>query len=198
MGLEAARHFTRLNAEKVILGVRSVEKGEAAKESIEGSTKRPGVVEVWQLDLSSYESTRQFANRAAGLSRLDALVENAGVAKATWSLAEDNETTITVNVVNTVFLALLLLPKLRDTASRFNVLPRLTFVNSELHFLSLCSERKYPKILEATADRNRSVMIDRCATLSILARSRLTCQIQPVKTFPGALYSGASTAFGRE
>lgn len=56
LGLEAARHFTRLNAERVILGVRNLEKGEAAKNSIEESTNRKGAVEVWQLDLTSYES----------------------------------------------------------------------------------------------------------------------------------------------
>lgn len=46
LGLEAARHFTRLNAAKVILAVRSISKGEAAKQSIESSTKRTSVVEV--------------------------------------------------------------------------------------------------------------------------------------------------------
>ena len=34
LGLEAARHFTRLNAAKVILGCRSVSKGEEAALSI--------------------------------------------------------------------------------------------------------------------------------------------------------------------
>lgn len=80
LGLEASRHFTRLNAAKVILAVRNVEKGQQAKQSIEQATQRHGVVEVWPLDLSSYESTKQFAHRVEGLERLDALVENAGIA----------------------------------------------------------------------------------------------------------------------
>ncbi|KAF5988825.1 retinol dehydrogenase 12 [Fusarium bulbicola] len=46
LGLEAARHFVRLDAELVILAVRSLEKGEAAKASIEASTKRKNVVQV--------------------------------------------------------------------------------------------------------------------------------------------------------
>lgn len=78
LGLEAARHFVRLGAEKVILAVRSIEKGEDAKKNIEQSEKSSGVVEVWQLDLSSYESVKQFAKRADGLKRIDAVVENAG------------------------------------------------------------------------------------------------------------------------
>ena len=101
LGLEAARHLTRLNAEKVILAVRSLEKGEAAKKSIEESTGRTGVVEVWQMDLSSYESVKQFVKKAEGLKRLDAVVENAGIARDYYSTTEDNETTITtVCIVN--------------------------------------------------------------------------------------------------
>lgn len=95
LGLEAARHLTRLNAEKVILAVRSVEKGEAAKKSIEETTGRTGVVEVWQMDLSSYESVKQFVKKAEGLKRLDAIVENAGIARDYYTKLEGNESTIT-------------------------------------------------------------------------------------------------------
>lgn len=94
LGLEAARHFVRLDAKKVILAVRSVEKGDKAKKSIEESTQRSGVVEVWQLDLSSYESVKQFATKAQSLQRLDAVVENAGIATQTYRMLEDNEATI--------------------------------------------------------------------------------------------------------
>ncbi|KAK5275948.1 hypothetical protein LTR16_011942, partial [Cryomyces antarcticus] len=73
LGFEAAKHFVRLGAEKVVLGVRSLEKGEAAKKRIEGREKRSGVVEVWIVDLLSYESVKEFAKRADGLRRLDAV-----------------------------------------------------------------------------------------------------------------------------
>lgn len=78
LGKEAARHFVRLGAAKVILACRSVEKGEAAKKEIEAGEKREGVVEVWSLDLQSFDSVKEFAKRAEGLERLDAVVENAG------------------------------------------------------------------------------------------------------------------------
>ena len=39
LGKEAARHIARLGAETLILAVRSLEKGEAAKRDIEKSTK---------------------------------------------------------------------------------------------------------------------------------------------------------------
>ena len=93
LGLEAARHYVRLNAEKVILACRSMEKGEAAKQDIEATTKRNGVVEVWSLDLSSYDSVKAFAERAKSLKRLDSIVENAGISTMKYSSVGGNEST---------------------------------------------------------------------------------------------------------
>ena len=168
LGLEAARHLVRLNAEKVILAVRSTDKGEAARRSIEESTKRPGVVEVWSLDLSSYQSVRQFADRAKGLNRLDVLLENAGIATDTFALAEDDEATITVNVVSTFLLGLLLLPKLRETGQRFNILPRLVIVSSEVHFLTSFPERKSANIFETLNNKEQARMLDRYNVTKLL------------------------------
>lgn len=93
MGLETARHYVRLNAEKVILACRSLEKAEAAKKDIEASTKRPGATEVWQLDLGSYASVKQFVERAQSLKRLDSIVENAGISTTRYKSVEGNEST---------------------------------------------------------------------------------------------------------
>ena len=93
LGKEAARHYVRLNSEKVILACRSLEKGEAAKQEIEGTTKRTGVVEVWQLDLGSYESVKEFAERAKSLRRLDSIVENAGISTMKYKAVQGNEST---------------------------------------------------------------------------------------------------------
>ena len=93
LGKEAARHYVRLNAERVIIACRSLDKGEAAKKDIEASTGRKGAIEVWQLDLSSYESVKQFAARAKSLSRLDSIVENAGISTANYKSLEGNEST---------------------------------------------------------------------------------------------------------
>ena len=135
LGLEAARHFVRLNAAKVILAVRNLEKGEAAKQSILKSTKQPAdVIEVWALDLSIYQSIKDFAKRAQTLERLDVLVENAGIVTYKWTMMQDNESTITTNVVSPMMHAILLLPKLRETAVKFKTLPRLVFVTSFVHW----------------------------------------------------------------
>lgn len=78
LGKEAARHFVRLNASRVILACRTVSKGEAARADIEATTQRSGVVDVWPLDLEDYDSIRSFAQHAATLDRLDVMLENAG------------------------------------------------------------------------------------------------------------------------
>jgi len=110
-GKEATAHFVRLGAEKVIIAVRSLEKGEAAKLEVESVLNRTGVIEVLQLDLSKYTSVKTFAvDLAKKFDRIDHAVMNAGIATEDFETFEDNESTITVNVVSTFYLVLLLLP----------------------------------------------------------------------------------------
>ena len=146
LGKEAARHFAALNASTVILAVRSPEKGEAARKDIEASTSRAKVVKVMQLDMSSYSSVLDFASCASKeLSRIDIAVLNAGVSRGEWEVCEQDESTITVNVVSTFLLAFALLPKLRETAQKFNTRPTLTVVGSEVHEWATFDERKAPE-----------------------------------------------------
>lgn len=162
MGLEAARHFVRLNAAKVILAVRNLEKGEAAKKSIIESEKKPeAIVEVWHLDLSSYASTVAFAQRANGLARLDVLVENAGIYMYEFQMAENNESTITVNTISTFLLGFLLLPKLRETSVAHSRETVLTFTGSFVHFLTNFPERKANEIFVELAIKEKAKMNDR-------------------------------------
>ncbi|KAJ4354624.1 uncharacterized protein N0V89_006361 [Didymosphaeria variabile] len=151
LGLEAARDFTRNGASKVILAVRSLSKGEAAKRDIETSTGNKNV-EVWQLDQSSYQSVLDFADRAEKeLQRLDAVVLNAGISAPKWEVYEQDESTLTVNVVSTFLLLLALLPKLNDTANKFNTRPIVTVVASAMHGAARFAEKDAPegKIFEA-------------------------------------------------
>ncbi|KAI8966281.1 putative short-chain dehydrogenase/reductase family protein [Daldinia sp. FL1419] len=135
LGLEAAKHLVRVRAKKVIIAVRNLKAGEAAKAQIEASTNNRGIAEVWHLDLASFESVKDFANRATEkLDRIDGLIENASVALVKFSLTEGYESTVTINVLSTFLLAILLLPKMTDTAKRYNAQPRLTIVTSEAGF----------------------------------------------------------------
>ncbi|KAI4265513.1 MAG: hypothetical protein L6R38_009365, partial [Xanthoria sp. 2 TBL-2021] len=168
LGLEAARHYVRLGAAKVILAVRSLEKGEAAKNSLDRSENRPGVVEVWHLDLSSYDSVKQFAKRANHLPRLDVLLENAGIATGQFRISEDNESTITTNVVSTFLLALLLLPKLRESSTKFNTTPHLTIVTSEVHFFTNFPEKDSPNNFDTLNNPDTARMSERYGVSKLL------------------------------
>ncbi|KAK4690249.1 hypothetical protein P7C71_g6495, partial [Lecanoromycetidae sp. Uapishka_2] len=162
LGLESARHFVRLDAKKVILAVRDTAKGEAAKESILKSEKKTAdVVEVWKLDLSNYQSVKENARKAQSLDRLDILVENAGMVTFNWRMMEDNESSITTNVVSPMLHAILLLPKLRETAVKFGTLPRLVFVGSFVHWMTSFPERNEDHVFEALADEKKANMADR-------------------------------------
>lgn len=51
-------------------------------------------------------------------------------------MAEGHESSITINVIGTLLLAVLLLPKLMESAQRFNILPHLVIVTSEVGFMA--------------------------------------------------------------
>ncbi|KAH8811154.1 putative short-chain dehydrogenase [Xylogone sp. PMI_703] len=137
LGLETARHIVRLGAERLIMAARSVPKGEEARKSI--LTSNPSTsctIEVWPLDLASYASVISFAERAEReLTRLDCVIQNAGMAKMSFEMTEKDETNITVNVISTMLLTLLLLPKVKQTAKNENLemKPRITIVSSASH-----------------------------------------------------------------
>ncbi|KAF2702995.1 NAD(P)-binding protein [Pleomassaria siparia CBS 279.74] len=153
LGLESARHFARLGASTVILACRDTSKGEAARSDILSSlsqTSSPSKtttpdIQVWPLDLCSFSSVTHFCQRAEKeLDRIDVVMENAGIAIGEFVKADDAggfESTIAVNVVSTFLLALLLLPKLRTTAARFNVEPRVVVVSSDAHLFARFAER---------------------------------------------------------
>ena len=161
LGKEAVRHFVRLKAEKVIIAVRSIAKGEAAKAEIETESGRTGIIEVWELDLSHYASVKVFAKRAASLDCLDAAVLNAGIATEKYETLEDNESTITVNVISSVLLGLLLLPTLRSSAKKWGFEPSLTFVGSGVHAYTSFPERKTTNSIETLNNQEMAVMSDR-------------------------------------
>ncbi|KAI9726927.1 MAG: hypothetical protein M1828_000275 [Chrysothrix sp. TS-e1954] len=184
LGLEAARHFAQLSPRKLIIACRNVSAGEAAKESILASTLStstahkspaadPDAIEVWQLDLSSYASVQAFAARAENkLERLDVVVENAGIATQTFRLMEDNEATLTTNVVSTFLLALLLLPKMKHTAATHDTTPTLTVVSSDVHGWTTIPERAAlspgSNLFDALNDPSKAVMTQRYPVSKLL------------------------------
>lgn len=135
LGFEAAKHLVSLGASKVVLAVRNLEAGEKAKATIEADTGKTGVAAAWALDLANYDSVKAFAKRAiTELGRIDAVIENAAVAMAERHFAEGHLFPVTVNILSTLLLGVLLLPKLSESAKKFGILPHIAFVTSRAGF----------------------------------------------------------------
>ena len=84
------------------------------------------------------------AARVAKPERLDIAVLNIGVATEQFEISEDNENTLTVNVIS---ITLLLFPILRSTAEKYNIEPVIIIVGSErktLKSLATLNDRKQP------------------------------------------------------
>ncbi|KAF7865184.1 hypothetical protein EAF04_006161 [Stromatinia cepivora] len=114
LGLEAVRHLVRLGAATVVVGVRNLTSGYRALADIESSAGISGV--------------------AQKLERIDAVIENAAVASGERIMKEGHLITITVNVISTLLLGVLLLPKLKETGAWFGTLPHLVIVTSSVSF----------------------------------------------------------------
>ncbi|KAK3370059.1 putative short-chain dehydrogenase [Podospora didyma] len=147
LGKEAARHYARLGASRIILAVRSLDKGHDAKHDIEHTTQcGPNTLQVWQLDMASYSSVCQFAARVRSeLDRVDIALLNAGLAPARHAVAEGNEVLFTVNCISTVLLAVQLVPKLQATAARFSVRPVMCLTSSVAHTFTPFAEKSAPE-----------------------------------------------------
>ncbi|KAF3480834.1 uncharacterized protein GIQ15_06181 [Arthroderma uncinatum] len=161
LGLEAARYFLKLNASEVVLGVRTLSKGEKAVQNLEKSTGRAGLIRVFQIDMENSVSVREFAAAVSKLPRVDVLLLNAGKMEQKFYIAEEDESTITVNVVNTMLLALLLLPKLRSSAVDSGSIPRLCIVASDRHVMTNLPQWKTPNTFATLRKETRSGPDDR-------------------------------------
>ncbi|KAF1991457.1 NAD(P)-binding protein [Aulographum hederae CBS 113979] len=143
LGYEAALKLTQLSPSKVILAVRSLAKGQIAKEKIEALTGRKGVVEVWTLDMADYGSITAFAKRVGEeLEELDYAVLNAGVNLMEYRESKYGyEETIQINTLSTALLGLLLLPKLKATATKRKSKDSTDDEKPVLEFISSVSHR---------------------------------------------------------
>ncbi|VUC37205.1 unnamed protein product [Clonostachys rosea] len=161
LGLEAARHLIRLKASRIILGVRSMEKGAEAIKLLRGGmgdTSDACSLDMFELDMEKYSSVQIFAKSVATLGRVDGVLLNAGKVTQDFYLAEGNESTLTVNVTATFLLAILLLPILRQTAIETGSSPRLSIVTSDRHVESNLPEWKESNTFAALNDPNRAIM----------------------------------------
>ena len=138
IGLEAARQCVSLSAKLIILAVRTMAKGEAAKKDILATNPTSkSEVQIWELDMESFESVTAFGKRTQTLPQLDIAMLNAGVFKTEWTTSPSSgiESSLQVNHLSTALLSVLILPLLRKTAKNLGQPSRLTFTSSEVHMV---------------------------------------------------------------
>lgn len=114
--------------------MRSPEKGEAAAAKLRLPFPK-AVIEVWQLDMCSYDSIQAFARRVEShLSRIDIVILNAGLFGLSFKIVKStgHEETIQVNYLSTAFLAILLLPILKAKGPPGGQPAHLTIVSAAL------------------------------------------------------------------
>lgn len=183
LGFEAAKHFTRLEAARVILAVRSQAKGDAAKAAIEKATGRQNVVEVWLLEMDKFDSIKDFAVRCESLDRLDAVIANAGVLRTEYEETDGFEDSIKVNVIGPFLLALNLFPTMRKSGQTTGQTPRFAITTSLLHADAKLNERKQPDIFKALNTKATSNMKDRYNVSKLL-------EVMLVESFSEAMKQG--------
>ncbi len=109
LGFEAALKIYALGAECVVMGVRDISKGEAAKAEVEKRCPgieragREGVVrriKVWKCDMDDYSSILRFVEKVNALEKLDGVVLNAGIFGVSYELGKFSwEQVLQVNVL---------------------------------------------------------------------------------------------------
>ncbi|KAF9450190.1 NAD(P)-binding protein [Macrolepiota fuliginosa MF-IS2] len=143
IGFEAAQHFARMDVGRLILACRSREKGETAIERLNQATGY-SKAELWLVDLGDFASVGAFVDQALrDLERVDLLILNAAAAArmdGLFTATNDGwETSYELfsqsgQQSSSPLLALLMLPRVLETAKRHNTIPRIVVVSSDFHF----------------------------------------------------------------
>lgn len=132
IGFETALGLARTGC-RVILAVRSKERGEEAAQRIRQDTKNDKI-DVMSLDMNSLASVREFSQEFIARNLpLHILVHNAGAATKEVSINADGfETGMALNYLNVVLLTSLLLPVIKSSGPA-----RVVIVGSSAHFVGV-------------------------------------------------------------
>ncbi|TVY39467.1 Short chain dehydrogenase [Lachnellula occidentalis] len=155
-----------MNVSHLILACRSPEKGETARQEILASSRlsSPGKVYVWQLDMAEHSSVLAFGKRINNLTRLDSFIANAGIDAAQFVRAEGHESTLTVNVISTLLVAMLVISRLRESSKELGKPSHLVFTGSVVHVNAKHSHLCKPKqgqMFKNLDDENMADMANR-------------------------------------
>lgn len=126
IGFELASQLLSDASKHVLLGSRSVEKGEAAVKDLQ-ARNLPGTVELLQLDVTSEDSITRAAETVARThGRLDALVNNAAIGTPSASLAQQMAQIFQTNATGPLLMVEAFAPLLKKSIG----IPRIVNVTS--------------------------------------------------------------------
>lgn len=151
IGTEIVAQLLDREISTVILAVRNVAKGEAARNSLlaRPSVKKANpkpVIKVMELEVEDYASVQRFTKAfLAEHSELHLLLLNAGIGVLKRDLVSNgHEKHIQVNYLSNVLILLELLPLLNSTADKTGKPTRVTWTGSRMHHSSALAKGKVP------------------------------------------------------
>lgn len=147
LGFESARQFLSLGVSHLVMGVRSIDRGNEAAAKLRQANPSARI-DVWKLDMESYKSIQAFVQKCQqDLTRIDNVILNAGLSNLKYEIAPEtgHEKTVQVNHFGTALLGLLLLPVLKEKSKGLGYPPQMTVVNSLMaHLCKLPNKDQRP------------------------------------------------------
>ncbi|KAF4549226.1 Short chain dehydrogenase-like protein 9 [Elsinoe fawcettii] len=126
IGFELARQLLADSTKHILLGSRSLQRGEAAIKELE-SDKQPGTVELLELDVSQEDSINAAAKLVESKhGRLDALVNNAAIAMPEGTLSQQMQQCFLTNSIGPALMGDAFEPLLKKSIG----VPRILNVSS--------------------------------------------------------------------
>ena len=161
--------------------MRDKKKGENARQDLT-RTAPEAKIEVWDLNLSNYQSVQQFAQRCSSLPRLDFAILNAGLLKPQLEINSitGHDEVIQVNYLSTALLTILLLPVIQAKQVDPKRPGRITIVSSEMGDMAKFKEQKETPILPAFNNPKYFDLNDRYATSKLLEQFFVESLVQRV------------------
>ncbi|KAG9496324.1 hypothetical protein J7337_012910 [Fusarium musae] len=175
IGLEITRQLLGLGC-RVIMGVRDERKGEAVrKDLIQEGNLNDEMVQVWKLDLSSYQSIIAFAANAKNLDDLNIAILNAGIYKVSEAFSPTGyEEGMQINYLSNILLLISLLPIIKKNAPAGET-GRICLVSSDTAAWAKFEERTSTPLLPAFKRPMKTWdMAERYGTTKLLGQLFLT------------------------
>lgn len=171
VAFEAARMLLAHNISRLVLTVRNPDRFD--KDVAPLKEAYPSArIEVWPLDLLSYESIQSFVKRSESLDRIDFINISPGMMLPRFEINKStgHEMAFQVNYLSVAYLSLLLLPVLRTKRPEGEP-SHLSLVSSGLIYVGKFPEQKCERLFSAFDDpKNFSVAPgkDRYTTAKIM------------------------------